>query len=740
MTDRLTRRQFLKASAVTAAGAAAASVLSGCSPGLQRTEYLESYVVPPEQGLPGESLWYASTCRQCPAGCGIVVRVSNGRARKVEGNPLHPVNAGKLCARGQAALQELYDPDRLRNAVRQRSRGTQVYEPIYWDDALADLAGRLRGTDPARVAMLLGDPSAHLWRIVSAFASALGARPPLVYTLGDALAGQQVLVAGSEALLGTAAMPVYDIGHAEAVFSFGAHFLETWLSPVHYSRAYARMRRGDLGKRGYLVQFEPRLSATGASADEWVPVQPGTGGLVAIALGKIMIEEGLVPADTSGADAFTASEVTPASASDASGVSVEHLARLARIFSGVERAVAVPGGPLAGCGNGAAAMVAVQALNALASHSGGGVGQPGGVYVSPAGAMGAGFEVPPVSSYADVQALIADMDAGRVDVLLVHGANPSYELPAASGFHRVLDRVSSVISFSPAVDETAAVSDLVLPDHANLEGWGYHVPSVADRPIVSSQQPVMRPLYDTRATGDVFLAVARNLGGAVSDALPWPNEVEFLQEAVGVLNADGAAPEAFWAGWRRQGGHWPEEAQWVAPAASAAIGPLAVPAPAPPVDPGSFPLALHLYPSITLYDGRGANKPWLQETPDPMTTVSWQTWVEMHPETAHELEVEDGALVRVISPAGEVEAIVYTYPGIAPGVVAMPAGQGHEHYGRFAKGYGSNPMRLVMPNVEAETGALTWAATFVRVEPTGRWKALARLESAEGIEYLQEEH
>ena len=99
--------------------AAAASVVSGCTPSLQRSELLESYVEPPEEGLPGENLWYASTCRQCSAGCGIIVRASEGRARKIEGNPLHPLNQGKLCARGQAALQELWDPDRLQNAVQQ---------------------------------------------------------------------------------------------------------------------------------------------------------------------------------------------------------------------------------------------------------------------------------------------------------------------------------------------------------------------------------------------------------------------------------------------------------------------------------------------------------------------------------------------------------------------------------------------------------------------------------------------
>ncbi len=111
MGKEISRRTFLK----VVAGAAAAS---GLSPQVRRIA-LEPFVRPPEEGLPGRATWFASTCRQCPAGCGIIVRVINGRARKIEGNPNHPLNRGKLCARGQAGLQVLYNPDRLHNAVRQ---------------------------------------------------------------------------------------------------------------------------------------------------------------------------------------------------------------------------------------------------------------------------------------------------------------------------------------------------------------------------------------------------------------------------------------------------------------------------------------------------------------------------------------------------------------------------------------------------------------------------------------------
>ena len=124
------RRTFLKITGMGTVGFAA-----GCSSDPERNLY--TLVQAPEDMVTGKSAWYATTCRECPAGCGVLAKNREGRAIKLEGNPLHPVNKGKLCARGQAALQELYDPDRLRNAVQQiGGRGTRLFEPLQWDRAL----------------------------------------------------------------------------------------------------------------------------------------------------------------------------------------------------------------------------------------------------------------------------------------------------------------------------------------------------------------------------------------------------------------------------------------------------------------------------------------------------------------------------------------------------------------------------------------------------------------------------
>ncbi len=332
------------------------------------------------------------------------------------------------------------------------------------------------------------------------------------------------------------------------------------------------------------------------------------------------------------------------------------------------------------------------------------------------------------------------MRAGDIQILFVHGCNPVFELPAAAGFAEAMAEVPFVVSFSPFVDETSVQADLILPDHTYLEGWGYQVVSPsADRPAVSSQQPVVRPLYDTRATADVILALADQLGGDVAKALPWRNEVEFLKETVTALRDVGTSAETFWATWRQQGGWWPQGQEWQTPEPGKVFeAPLAAPEPQFQGGVADYPYHLHIYPSIALSDGRGANQPWLQETPDPMTTVSWNTWVEINPETAKRIGVENDDIVKVSSPAGEIEAVVYIYHGIRPDVVAIPVGQGHSELGRYASGRGSNPVDLLVPSADDKTGALTWGTTRVQITPTGRRRPLARLENLVGVEHARE--
>ena len=162
MSPKLSRRRFLQLSTV----GAATLVLAGCK-WPRRWEVLEPYVTPPEEQLTGQATWYASTCRQCPAGCGIIVRIMNGRAVKIEGNPHHPLNQGKLCARGQAGLQVLYNPDRLQGPQSQAQPGSKAFTSISWEEGIRTLASKLQSAG-SKTAILLGSTvSGHAYDLFS---------------------------------------------------------------------------------------------------------------------------------------------------------------------------------------------------------------------------------------------------------------------------------------------------------------------------------------------------------------------------------------------------------------------------------------------------------------------------------------------------------------------------------------------------------------------------------------------
>lgn len=721
MTEGITRRGFLK---LTAAGAAL-TVLAGCQQP-RRWVTLEPYVTAPEEQLAGEATWYASTCRQCPAGCGIIVRLMNGRAVKIEGNQAHPINRGKLCARGQSGLQVLYNPDRLSSPIKQATRGSRQYQAVSWDEALNTLFDKVQAAGSGLAVWGGSTMSGHVYDLFQKLTTAVGAPAPVMYDLYTGFHGYDVLNSTSQELFGTVALPYYNLSRADIVLSFGADFLGTGLSSVRYGAEYGKFRSQALGKRGYLVQFEPRLSMTGANADKWEPIKPGTEALIAQALIRLMADQSLGPSDRIARAQALATNVDLNAVTTASDLSADELQRLARLFLNADRPVALPGGSLSGQKNAADVIKAVQALNIIV----GATDQSGVAALSTASPL-ASMLKPPVSAFDDVQTLIDQMQTGKVQVLLVHSANPAYDLPQNAGFIDALKQVPFVVSFSPLVDETAVWADLIMPDRTYLESWGYDVATPSfDQPVISGQQPVVVPLYDVRSTADVILTLARGIPTAAK-AMPWNDEVAFLKDTVAQLPTaayGGSGAEVKWARFQQHGGWWPTP---VAPTPIKSATPAQPIVVSPPIYQGSeqdYPYFLNVYMSELLSDGRGANQPWLQGSPDAMTTIAWQTWVEINPITAQKLGVSEGDIVKVTSPFGELTGPVYVYPAIRPDTIGIPLGQGHTDYGRYARDRGSNPVQLIGAAQGAAGKRLTWSTTRAKISPTGQSMAVAKFE------------
>ncbi|HEX9818954.1 MAG TPA: molybdopterin-dependent oxidoreductase [Methylomirabilota bacterium] len=693
----MNRRDFFKIVATTGATAAAA----GCQ---QATEQILPLVVPNENLVPGVAAWFATVCRECPAGCGVLARNREGRVVKLEGNPEHPVNRGALCARGQAALHGLYHPDRFAGPQRRQGDALQA---VGWDDALkafGDALGGLKGT-PGALAVVSQLESGSLGVLLDRWTQALGGRPRV--TLEPF--GYEAIRSGNRLTFGRDAVPYHAFEDAEVVLSFGADFLETWVSNVQSARGFARMHTFRDGKAGTFIHVEPRQSLTASNADEWVRNTPGTEAAVALAILKLMLEGGLV-ADKRFADAVAA--VDPKRVAEESGVPLETLRHVARAFAGAKPGLAVGGGVAVTGTHATQLQVAVNLLNAAAGNVGKTV------------RFGPDHAYARVTPYAEVARLMQAMAAGEVAVLVLGaGVNPAFTLPGGLKAADAIRKVPFVVTFSNLPDETTALAHLVLPDTHWLESWGDYAPHEG---VLGLMQPTMQPVREARPMGDVLLTVGRAVLGSEEGKgpLPWPTFEQYLRAAWEPV------VKGQWEAALHQGGIWRD----VAPAAVSVVAKLErVDAAPATLDGPADGFALLAYPSLRFYDGRGATRAWLQEVPDPMTQVAWDPWVEINTQTAARLGIRQGDVVRVTSPHGAIELPAYLSPSIHPGAVAVPIGHHYAPYHVRLKyvppAPGGNPMALLPAAADAASGAPAFLSVKVTLARTGARRPLAVLQA-----------
>jgi menaquinone reductase, molybdopterin-binding-like subunit len=734
------RRNFIKLTAVTGTSA----TLASCG----NPEHQLIRFVPEEEHVPGVAEWKPSVCPLCHAGCGLLVRVMEGDAevirqgqtglirmglaKKLEGNPAHPISQGKLCARGQAAIQVTYHPDRIRHPLKRTgSRGSSQFAEISWDDALKELVGQLNGLvaggNQQALAFLKRPATGMRDELVSQFLTRFGAPPAIFFELFS----DEVLRYANLLSFGKRQLPTFDLANARYVLSFGTDFLGTWNSPVAQNVAYGHMRQGRPGIRGTFVQLEPRMSQTGANADQWIPLRPGTDGIVALGLAHAIMQAGLRP--TTGAGRASAmiegwssglADYSPAEVERQTGVGAAKLERLARDLVEQQPSVAMIGGAAVAQTNGLFAALAVNALNALL----GSVEQPGGLTFMPQiPALARANQSRPTPSRS-VSALAADIlgaDRQPVQVLLVDDVNPVFATPPSWRLWEALLKVPFIASFGSFLDETSVLADLILPDHSFLESWIDREPeSGAAMAVASLAAPAMRPLHQTRAMPDVLLEISRTLAKPLTPAFEWQTFDEMLMETASVL---GSSSDDVWSMVQQQGGWWgdpsPRSAKASAPRSAKALAerPLSLPQTAGSReaqfdgDVTQYPFHFLPYPSQAFLDGSLAHLPWLQELPDVMTSAMWSCWIEINPRTGERLGISQGDIVEVTSSQGVLRVPALLSPGIAPDVVAMPVGQGHETFTRYASGLGQNPIKLLATLTEPATGALAWAATRVRI-------------------------
>src|SRR5215467_2104015 len=480
----MNRRDFFKI--VTVSGAAAAS--GGCQ---QASETILPLVVPNEQLVPGVASWFSTVCRECPAGCGVI--------------------AGALCMRGQAALQGLYHPDRIAGPlVREGSAGLKS---ATWDAAsklVSDkLAALKTGGKGRAIAVVTQLENGSLGSMLDRWVQALSARPRVTL---EPFAYESIRAANRQTF-NRDAIPYYAFEDAEVVLSFGADFIETWLSNVNYARTFARMHSFRDGRAGTFIHVEPRQSLTASNADEWVRNAPGTEGLLALAILKVMVDEGA--ADKRFAEAVASIDLQRAA--DESGVGVETIKHIAKVFSHAKPGLAVGSGVSVSGTNATQTQVAINLLNAAAGN----VGKT--VRFGPDSAYGK------VTPYSEVASLAGAMGSGEIEVVILGpGVNPAFTLPSGLKLADAVRKVPLVVSFANVPDQTNELAHVVLPSTHWLESWGDYAPREG---VVGFLQPTMSPIRDARPMGDTLLRIGRAALGVEEGKgpIPWPSFEHYVK-------------------------------------------------------------------------------------------------------------------------------------------------------------------------------------------------------------------
>jgi MoCo/4Fe-4S cofactor protein with predicted Tat translocation signal len=637
--DAVDRRGFLKLMGASLALAG----LAGC--GLPDQPHIVPYVKQPDGMVLGRPNFFATAMPFGADAVGVLVESHEGRPTKIEGNPDHPSSLGSTSAIVQASILSLYDPDRAQTTM-------YTGEIRSWSqflDAAPSLTAAVKATKGAGFRILTGTITSPT--LASQIKKLLTQYPQAKWHQWEPAAGDGAKE-GAKLAFGRYVNTVYVPGKANVILSFDADFLASGPGHIAYAKQFARRRKldgtNDSLNRLYVV--EPTPSVTGCNADHRLPLRASDMELFARALaGKLGI----------GPDATLPKETENWLETVAKDLQAEHGASL--VVAGEHQPTAV---------------------HALAHAINASLGNVGTTlyYTEP-------VEADPTGHLESFRDLCADMDGGKVDLLLILGGNPVYDAPHDFDFASKLKRVHTSIHLSPHFDETSAYCKWHISESHFLESWS---DARAYDGTASIIQPLISPLYYTKSAHDVVAAFSDKPGMPAFDAVRgyW-------------TEATTRSETSLDAGWRK----WLNDGvipgtKFVPITPELKFSAASLPAfKAAPTDQIEFIFR----PDPTVYDGRFANNGWLQELPKPVTKLTWDNAALVSPKLAHNMDLahkvvsrggEHGqvrsAVVDIALNGSKVTAAAWTLPGQAENTVVLPLGYGRSRAGFTGTNKGFN--------------------------------------------------
>jgi anaerobic selenocysteine-containing dehydrogenase len=665
-----------------------------------------------------------TTCKQCPAACGVIAYLNGNRLVQILGNPNHPHNRGRICAKGVAGINLVLDPERVLYPMRRLgSRGAGAWTRITWDEVYVLLSQRIEGliqnglidewfTDA-------GEEDPLLERFLAAIGSNVRINRHNLKNSNSASAHHSMIEASKI---------LEDVGSSRMILNFGANPFANHdrFFPMARQLVEARINKG-----ARLITFDVRMSETAAQSDVWYPIQPGTDAIVALAIAHVIVDKELVDSDFIQKKTNSSlnklrrylKQYTPEAAEKESGIKASAIKTLAQEFVSQKPAVALAGGGASDHVNGMQNVRCISLLNWITGNleKKGGIFIPPGLELSPQDIQPRYKTIEEIKNSANNSVQVFDQNH-RVDTYFAFMANPAYSEPDCTTISRHFQdekKVPFFVVMDTHLTETAQLADLVLPATTYLEGWGLEIcPSIDEMTILNLRQPVVsllstaqalrspdfgegklleatfHPRGEAKEIGNFSIELSRRLGKDIAEQLPYKNKKEFVKKSVENFekcDLEFLKRNGFWSG------QLPDGYDLRRPGKETSRGFLMrVSISSPSEEDQSFPpmpvyspveahkklsrneFILTMYKS-NLWAKGTANSKWVRE----IFHVN-RLWINR--EVAAQLNISNGDMVRIVSSVGALDIRVHITSRIHPQSVALAEGLGHDSVGNVAKG------------------------------------------------------